>query len=191
MSRSVAVLVGIAVVVSFGLCSEAYGQAKRVDTRLAAAEKHVAKSDRYLHHSVLRRGMKGYGLTVMAGLKPIKFDAEIVSVVSRFGPHLDVILARLAGHKLEKTMIISGMSGSPVYMKDPKDGKFKMIGAVAYGWNGQNEPLCGIQPITQMLAAGGCISVEGKVTTKSGKSVIPGRSGAVTLPSTILSGWRM
>jgi len=178
MPRSVTVLIAVAICMLSGFWSGAYGQAKRVDTRLVAAEKYVAKSDRYLHHSVLRRGMKGYGLTVMAGIKPIRFDAEIVSVVSKFGPHLDVILARLAGHKLEKSMIIAGMSGSPVFMKDPKDGKFKMIGAVAYGWRGQNEPICGIQPITQMLAAGGFIGVEGKDKTGSGKSVIPGRSGA-------------
>ncbi|MDP6636581.1 MAG: hypothetical protein QGG42_16910 [Phycisphaerae bacterium] len=176
MPRKVSVLIGIVVLVLSACWSGAQGQTKRVDTRLDAAEKFVAKSNRYLHHSALKRGMKGYGLTVMAGIKPIRFDAEIVSVVSKFGPHLDVILATLSGHKLEKTMIISGMSGSPVFMKDPKDGKFKMIGAVAYGWNGQNEPLCGIQPITQMLAAGGFISVEGKDTIGASKSVLPGRS---------------
>jgi hypothetical protein len=154
------------------------GKPPRVDTRLEAAEKHVAASDRYLHHSFLKRGMKGYGLTVMAGIKIVRFDAEIVSVVTKFGPHQDVILAQLAGHKLEKSMIIAGMSGSPVFMKDPKDGKFKMIGAVAYGWRGSNEPLCGIQPITQMLAAGGFIPVAGKDGAKAGKSVSPGRSAA-------------
>jgi len=177
MPRLVFVIIGIAVCVLSICRSEVCAAPKRVDTRLAAAEKYVAKSDRYLHHSFLKRGMKGYGLTVMAGTKIIRFDAEIVSVVTKFGPHLDVILAQLSGHKLEKTMIIAGMSGSPVFMKDPKDGKFKMIGAVAYGWSSQNEPLCGIQPITQMLAAGGFIPVEGKDGAKAaGKSVSPGRS---------------
>jgi hypothetical protein len=177
MPRPGTILIGVVICTLSGLWSGAYGQAKRVDTRLVVAEKHVAKSNRYLHHSVLKRGMKGYGLTVMAGIKPVRFDAEIVSVVSKFGPHLDVILARLSGQKLEKSMIISGMSGSPVFMKDPKDGKFKMIGAVAYGWNGQNEPLCGIQPITQMLAAGGFLAIEGKDKIASGKSATPGKSG--------------
>jgi hypothetical protein len=180
MLRPVSILTGITIFILSVPCTGARGQAKRVDTRLAAAEKHVAKSDRYLHHSFLKRGMKGYGLTVMVGTKVIRFDAEIVSVVTKWGPHLDVILAQLTGHKLEKTMIIAGMSGSPVFMKDPKDGKFKMIGAVAYGWRGSNEPLCGIQPITQMLAAGGFIPVAGKDGTKAaGKSVSPGRSAMV------------
>jgi len=176
MPRLVSMCVGIAVCVLSACWSEADAAPQSVDTRLTAARKHVEASKRYLHHSALKRGMKGYGLTVFAGFKPVRFDAEIVSVVAKFGPHRDVILATLAGHKLEKTMIISGMSGSPVYMKDPKDGKFKMIGAVAYGWNGQNEPLCGIQPITQMLAAGGFLSVAGSDKAPGGKLAPAGRS---------------
>ena len=121
------------------------------DPELAAARDLVEKSDRYLHHSRLRRGMKGYGLTVLAGMEIVRFDVEIVSVVSRWGPHQDVILARLAGQNLAKSGIIAGMSGSPCFVTDPRDGKAKMIGAVAYGWSSQNVPLCGIQPITQML----------------------------------------
>jgi hypothetical protein len=126
------------------------------DDALAKAEAYVAHSDKYMHHSKLHRGMKGYGLTVMAGTKIEKFDAEIVSVMSKFGPHQDVILATLGGLGLEKSGIVAGMSGSPVYMKDT-DGKYKMIGAVAYGWPGPKEPLCGIQPITQMLAVNGVL----------------------------------
>ena len=118
----------------------------------AAARQAVEASDRYLHHSRLRRGMTGYGLTVLAGTEIVRFDAEIVSVVDDWGPQRAVILARLSGQGLEKTGIIAGMSGSPVYVRDPRDGKDKMIGAVAYGWSLQKEPLCGIQPITQMLA---------------------------------------
>ncbi|MDP6044849.1 MAG: hypothetical protein QGG25_04510 [Phycisphaerae bacterium] len=178
MPKFVSIYVGIAVCVFSACWSEVQGRTDSADSRLIAARKHVNASKRYLHHSALKRGMKGYGLTVFAGIKPVRFDAEIVSVVAKFGPHLDVILARLSGHKLEKTMIISGMSGSPVYMKDPKDGKFKMIGAVAYGWNGQNEPLCGIQPITQMLAAGGFLPVSGQDKSPSGKADLPGRNSA-------------
>jgi hypothetical protein len=101
--------------------------------------------------------MKGYGRTVMAGTKIVTFEAEIVSVMSNWGPHQDVILAKLGGLDLEKTGIIAGMSGSPVYVRDPADGKDKMIGAVAYGWSAPKEPLCGIQPITQMLAVSGVL----------------------------------
>jgi hypothetical protein len=101
--------------------------------------------------------MKGYGLTVFEGVKIVRFDVEIVSVMTRWGPHQDVVLARLSGHDLDKTGIIAGMSGSPVYITD-SDGKDKLIGAVAYGFRFQKEPLCGIQPIVQMLAGSGMFS---------------------------------
>lgn len=127
------------------------------DSARAAARRYVEASDRYLHHSRLERGNTGYGLTVMAGTEVVRFEAEIVSVMTDWGPHQDVILARLSGKpggvNLADTGLISGMSGSPVFIRDPRDGEEKMIGAVAYGWMAQEEPVCGIQPITQMLAS--------------------------------------
>ncbi len=122
---------------------------------LAAAREYVEASDRYLHHSHLKRGMKGYGLSVFAGTKIERFDVEIVSVITNMGPQQDAILARCTGQNLEQTGIIAGMSGSPVFVTDPRDGKDKMIGAVAFGWSLQKEPLGGIQPITQMIATTG------------------------------------
>ena len=119
------------------------------DSRLEAARRHVEQTDRYLHHSHLARGMKGYGLTVLAGTEIVRFDVEILSVLTKWDLHQDVILARLSGQNLEKTGVIMGMSGSPVYVRH--DGKDKLIGAVAYRFFAQTEPLCGIQPITQML----------------------------------------
>jgi hypothetical protein len=131
------------------------------DVALDRARAFVENSDRYLHHSHLQRGMTGYGKTVMAGVKIERFEVEIVSVMTsalgQWGPRQDVILAKLSGLELEKTNVIAGMSGSPVYVVDPRDGKEKMIGAVAYGWSGQKEPLCGLQPITQMLAVNGVL----------------------------------
>lgn len=127
------------------------------DESLDAAVKFVDASDRYLHHRKLTIGMKGYGLTVMKGTELVKFDVEIVSIMGRWAPHQDVIVARCSGLGLEKSGIIAGMSGSPVFVVDPADGKEKMIGAVAYGWQFPKEPLCGLQPITQMLAASGVI----------------------------------
>ncbi|MFW5839681.1 MAG: hypothetical protein ACOCZE_03795, partial [Planctomycetota bacterium] len=125
--------------------------------RLAEARKIVDASDRYLHHSGLKRGMHGHGLTVLAGTEIVRFDVTILSVLKGSEPHRDMILARLAGPGQESFLdvsgIIAGMSGSPVYMTDPTDGKSKLIGAVAYGWFAQKTPICGIQPITQMIAA--------------------------------------
>ncbi len=121
------------------------------DDRLEAARQFVESSQKYLHHSKLRRGMKGYGLTVMAGTERVRFDVEIISVMTKWAPHQDVILAMLSKQDLEKTRVIMGMSGSPCYIRH--EGRDKLIGAVAFGFAAQTEPLCGIQPITQMLAA--------------------------------------
>ena len=150
---------------------------------MARATRYVEDSNRYLHHSRLQRGMEGYGLTVLAGTKIVKFRAVVESVMTEWGPHQAVILARLSGHNLEGTKIISGMSGSPVFMKDPRDGQYKMIGAVAYGWQAQNEPLCGIQPITQMLAVSGVLNDPNAPAGSGGaKERSPDSAGSGSLP---------
>ena len=76
----------------------------------------------------LRRGMKGHGRTVMKGTKVETFQAEILGVLKNTSPGRDLVLARLSGLSLEKTGVIAGMSGSPVYVEG------KLVGAVAYAW---------------------------------------------------------
>jgi hypothetical protein len=93
----------------------------------------------------VRPGMKGYGLTVFSGIKPERFEAEVIGVAHGFFPGDDLILCMLAHPKLEGIGVVAGMSGSPVYM----DGK--LIGAVAYGWTNSVEPLAGVTPIESML----------------------------------------
>lgn len=146
--------------------------------RLSAARAFVEKSDKYLHHSKLKRGMKGYGLSVLAGTKIEKFDFEIVSVVANFNTAQDGILATVSSDSFdfEKSGIISGMSGSPMYVQDPADGKFKMIGALAFGWNLSKEPLCGIQPITHMLSISGVLDEAAEDDTARRSSDATGRT---------------
>lgn len=124
-------------------------------SRLALAEQVVRASGRYMHQDQLRPGMVGYGLTVLSGAEIVRFEVEIVSVVGNYFPQRDMILVRCRGQNLQDTGIISGMSGSPVYMTDPADGQDKMIGAIAYGWTYSKGALGGVQPIAQMLATGG------------------------------------
>lgn len=92
----------------------------------------------------VRAGMKGHGLTVMKGTKVEPFQVEILGVLKNTSPGRDMILARLSGLGLERTGVIAGMSGSPVYI----DGK--LLGAVAYAWPYGKEPIAGITPFTQM-----------------------------------------
>jgi hypothetical protein len=91
-------------------------------------------------------GMKGYGLSDFGDGRGVqRFDVEILGTLKRFAPGQDMILARVSGAGLEKSGIIAGMSGSPIYV----DGK--LVGALAYGWPFAKDPICGITPIQSML----------------------------------------
>lgn len=92
----------------------------------------------------VRRGMKGFGLTVMKGTKVETFQATVIGVLRGTSPGRDMILCRLSGLNLERSGIIAGMSGSPVYIEN------KLLGAVAYGWAYGKDPIAGITPFCQM-----------------------------------------
>jgi hypothetical protein len=94
----------------------------------------------------LHPGMKGYGLSVFQGTKPERFNVEIVGVLNNALPKQDMILIRMSGHDLEKSKVVAGMSGSPVYIDD------KLIGALAYGWTFETDPIAGVTPIHNMMA---------------------------------------
>ena len=51
-------------------------------------------------------GMKGYGLTVIKGWEPEKFDVEIVDVVKNYQPGGDMILAKLSGAGLDRKSVV-------------------------------------------------------------------------------------
>ncbi len=94
----------------------------------------------------VRAGMRGHGETVFAGGQRERFEVEILGVLREMTPGNDAILARLTGHSLERTGVIAGMSGSPVWI----DGR--LVGAVAFGWTFATEAIAGITPIAQMHA---------------------------------------
>jgi len=113
----------------------------------------LAEVDRSLYMTTdeLKPGMKGYGKTVMSGTAIQTFDVEVISVMhNAFYAKQDIILIRCAGLNLEHSGIIGGMSGSPCYIRD-EQGRERLIGAVAYGWTFNKDPICGVQPIAQML----------------------------------------
>lgn len=97
--------------------------------------------------SEVKPGMKGYGLSVFKGSKIERFDIEVLGVMKNWDPRMDAVLVKLKSPLLQETGVISGMSGSPVYI----DGK--LLGAVAFGWGFPKEPICGVRPITAMLQA--------------------------------------
>src|SRR5207244_4643794 len=102
------------------------------------------KPESYWPVDDVRPGMKGVGKTVVKGTKIEEFDVEILGVLKNTSPGRDLVLARLSGLNLEKTGVIAGMSGSPVYIEG------KLLGAVAYAWAYGKAPIAGITPFCQM-----------------------------------------
>ncbi|MBV8816944.1 MAG: hypothetical protein JO022_01235, partial [Acidobacteriaceae bacterium] len=96
----------------------------------------------------IRAGQKGIGKTVFSGDKIEDFQVEVLGILKNIGPDQSVIIARLSGGQLEKTGVIQGMSGSPVYI----DGK--LVGAVALAFSFAKDPIAGIRPIEDMLPLG-------------------------------------
>lgn len=93
----------------------------------------------------LRAGMRGYGLTVFSGMRPERFEVEVVGTLRNFRPQQDLVLIRTTHPILAHANTVGGMSGSPIYIED------KLVGAYAYGWEFGNEPIAGVTPIANML----------------------------------------
>src|SRR4051794_34859971 len=102
------------------------------------------KPESYWNMDDVRTGMRGFGRTVMKGTKVETFQAEVLGVLKNTSPGRDLVLCRLSGLNLDKTGVIAGMSGSPVYLDN------KLLGAVAYAWAYGKEPIAGVTPFCQM-----------------------------------------
>jgi hypothetical protein len=102
------------------------------------------KADNYWRVEDIRPGMKGIGRTVLKGTKIETFQAEVLGVLKNTSPGRDMVVCRLSGLNLEKTGVIAGMSGSPIYIDN------KLVGAVAFAWPYGKEPIAGVTPFSQM-----------------------------------------
>lgn len=122
----------------------------QLDSPSHSTQASLFNPERHMLVSEVREGMKGYGLTVFEGTKIEKFDVEVLSVLKNFNPQSDVILIKCEGDYLKHTGSIAGMSGSPIFLKDDQ-GRYRMIGAFAYGWPLSKDPVAGVQPIQYML----------------------------------------
>src|ERR1022692_3866263 len=106
----------------------------------------VAKMTPYWNVDDVKPGLKGQGKSCIKGVKVESFDAEVIGVLRDTSPGRDLILCKLNGMNLDKTGVIAGMSGSPIYI----DGK--LLGAVAYAWTFGKEPIAGVTPFSQMVS---------------------------------------
>jgi hypothetical protein len=93
----------------------------------------------------VRAGMTGVGLSVFEGTRVDSFGVTILGVLRGYRPGATLVLARAHGPFLERTGVIAGMSGSPVYIQG------RLLGAIAYTWAFTKDPVGGITPIGEML----------------------------------------
>lgn len=98
--------------------------------------------------SELKVGMRGHALTVFKGEHTDKFEIEIVDVMKNYLPKQDAILFKSNDPRLQHSGIVGGMSGSPIFI----DGK--LVGALAYGWPFNKDPLGALTPIANMKEVG-------------------------------------
>ncbi len=99
----------------------------------------------HIDPSEIKRGMRGYGLTVFQGTKIERFDVEVVSVMKNFQPGRDAILIMCDDPRFDLAKGVQGVSGSPVFFNE------RLAGAMAFGWPYGVQPLYGVTPIRQML----------------------------------------
>lgn len=106
----------------------------------------------------IRPGQHGIGKTVFSGNRIEEFQVDVLGVLENIAPKQSIILARLSGGPLEKTGVLQGMSGSPVYI----DGR--LVGAVALAFSFAKEPIAGIRPIEDMLPLGAPVAREDRAS---------------------------
>ncbi len=122
----------------------------------AEIQKFLGEDVEIMPLEYINPGMIGYGLSVFdESQKKEKFNVEIKTVILK-GKNRHLIWAKIWGgpnNIIDRAGVIAGMSGSPIYLPDPKDGQYKLIGALAYGYSFQppSEALTGITPIEEML----------------------------------------
>jgi len=155
-----------------------------------ATPAHAADLDlkRYMPVSEIRPGMTGVGRTTLRGNEILEFQVEVLAVIEKYGPKQDLIICRASGAGLEASGIIAGMSGSPVYLKG------RLIGALAYAFSWSKIPICGVQPIEQMLGLASRFDrhpAEPKAATNApapAEWMASDPAAAVPVPATALAG---
>jgi len=106
-----------------------------------------AQSKEILPLEQVRPGMQGYAYTIFAGDEVEKFDLEVIGVMPNFlGPRQSIILVQLKGPKVERTGVVAGMSGSPVYL----DGKLAGALSLKLGIF-TKDPIAGVTPIEDVV----------------------------------------
>src|SRR5229473_4555881 len=107
-----------------------------------------AQSNEILPLDQVRPGMQGYAYTIFAGDQVEKFDLEVIGVMPNFlGPRQSIILVQLKGPKVERTGVVAGMSGSPVYLDGKLTGALSLKLPAIFA----KDPIAGVTPIEDVI----------------------------------------
>jgi hypothetical protein len=141
--NAIALLVTI---LALALNGSAQQQQKSPEAATQKLSQSAAQKSDFFPLEDVKAGQKGIARTVFEGSEPQEFGVEVLGVLPGFpAPRQSVIIARLSGPLAERTSVFAGMSGSPVFI----DGK--LVGAIAYAFPFEKEPIAGITPIKQMI----------------------------------------
>ncbi|MBI3268687.1 MAG: hypothetical protein HYZ53_06675 [Planctomycetes bacterium] len=108
----------------------------------------LADAEDFLRVEDTRPGMTGYGLTVFKGTEIERFDVKVLAVLKRVMPCRDLVLIECGAKILEKSSIIAGMSGSPIYIEG------KLAGALSRGFTFPKDAIAMYTPIADMVEEG-------------------------------------
>jgi hypothetical protein len=142
----------------------------------------AAQSNEILPLDQVRPGMQGYAFTIFAGDQVEKFDLEVIDVMPNFlGPRQSIILVQLKGPKVERTGVVAGMSGSPVYL----DGKLAGALSLKLGIF-TKDPIAGVTPIEDVMHPPAQTSASSSAATEQfplDTAALQKNAQAFTLPS--------
>lgn len=112
----------------------------------AAEPAHDGKTAETISLAEIKPGDTGVWKTVVSGRQVESFPLTVVGVIDSFaGPNIPILLCRASDEINTHTGPVSGMSGSPVYIKG------RLAGAYAYGFPWSKEKtLIGVTPIEWM-----------------------------------------
>jgi hypothetical protein len=106
----------------------------------------MAKQPEVYPLSKIKKGQKGYGVTVLRGTELERFEFEVIGVLKNAMPKQDLILVRSDDPKLQLTGFAQGMSGSPLYIEG------KVACAFSYAWRFNKEAMGACTPIENMIS---------------------------------------
>lgn len=99
----------------------------------------------------VRAGMACEASSVVSGLEPVTFAAQVLGVEGGPRPSDALIILRFSGDPIAATGIGQGFSGSPVRCPDGA-GVMRVVGAISQGIGQYDNLVAGATPIEAMLA---------------------------------------